>query len=156
MEFAGLCEAADRNVTEAVRHFARRAHGHGELVTRAATRAGFEHGASVVVLQAAKPGVTLYRRIGFASFTSYRRYLLFRQGQGSVGVAPSRANSLFPGARRKSARRRCRPPQACGTIAVDQMPVEKSGRYRLTDQHADEDQREANRLPRGQGVSGGE
>jgi ribosomal protein S18 acetylase RimI-like enzyme len=49
--------------------------GYGELVTRAATRAAFEHGASVVVLQATKPGVPLYRKIGFASFTSYRRYL---------------------------------------------------------------------------------
>jgi ribosomal protein S18 acetylase RimI-like enzyme len=70
--------------------------GYGELVTRAATRAGFEHGASVVVLQATKPGVPLYRKIGFASFTSYRRYLLFRQAQGSVGVAPYHSQPRAP------------------------------------------------------------
>lgn len=40
--------------------------------------------------------------------------------------------------------------------ALYQTPIDKPGRYRLTDEHADEDEREAERLPRGQGVSGGE
>lgn len=64
-----------------------RNHGYGELVTRAATRAGFEHGASVVVLQATTPGVPLCRKIGFASFTSYRRYLRSPQAPRATTVA---------------------------------------------------------------------
>jgi hypothetical protein len=65
-------------------------------------------------------------------------------------------NLLFLGARRNSARPPCCPVQTCETIAVDQTPIDKPSHYRLTDQHADEDQRKADRLPRGQGVSGGE
>ncbi|MEV4260906.1 GNAT family N-acetyltransferase [Kribbella sp. NPDC049584] len=52
-----------------------RRRGFGELVARAATRAGFEQGARVVVLQSTEQGVPLYRRLGFTPFTAYARYL---------------------------------------------------------------------------------
>ncbi|MER7248323.1 GNAT family N-acetyltransferase [Kribbella sp. NPDC000426] len=52
-----------------------RRRGFGELVTRAAARAGFELGARVVVLQSTDQGMPLYRRLGFTPFTSYARYL---------------------------------------------------------------------------------
>jgi len=48
--------------------------GYGELVTRAAVRAGFDHGAHVVVLQATERGRPMYRKMGFAPVTSYDRY----------------------------------------------------------------------------------
>ncbi len=51
-----------------------RRQGFGELVTRAAVRAGFERGARVVVLQATEQGAPLYRRLGFSAFTEYARY----------------------------------------------------------------------------------
>lgn len=48
--------------------------GYGELVTRAAVRAGFEHGAHVVVLQATERGRPMYRKMGFVPIISYSRY----------------------------------------------------------------------------------
>jgi ribosomal protein S18 acetylase RimI-like enzyme len=54
---------------------AARRRGFGELVTRAAVRAGFEHGADLVVLQATAAGEPVYRKIGFDTFTQYGRYL---------------------------------------------------------------------------------
>jgi ribosomal protein S18 acetylase RimI-like enzyme len=51
-----------------------RRRGIGELVTRAAVRAGFERGARVVVLQSTEQGVPLYRRLGFSALTGYARY----------------------------------------------------------------------------------
>jgi ribosomal protein S18 acetylase RimI-like enzyme len=54
---------------------AARRRGFGELVTRAAVRAGFEHGADLVVLQATAAGEPVYRKIGFEAFTQYGRYL---------------------------------------------------------------------------------
>jgi ribosomal protein S18 acetylase RimI-like enzyme len=52
-----------------------RRRGFGELVTRAAVRAGFEAGAEVVVLQATEQGMPLCRRLGFTAFTKHRRYV---------------------------------------------------------------------------------
>ncbi|MFF1819255.1 GNAT family N-acetyltransferase [Kribbella sp. NPDC058245] len=49
--------------------------GYAELVTRAAVRAGFEYGAHVVLLQSTDQGLPLYRKLGFALFTIYARYL---------------------------------------------------------------------------------
>jgi ribosomal protein S18 acetylase RimI-like enzyme len=49
--------------------------GLGSLVTRAVTRAGFEQGANIVVLQATPSGAAVYRRIGFTDFTIYDRYM---------------------------------------------------------------------------------
>jgi ribosomal protein S18 acetylase RimI-like enzyme len=54
---------------------AARRKGFGELVTRAAVRAAFEHGADLVVLQATAAGEPVYKRIGFGAFTQYGRYL---------------------------------------------------------------------------------
>lgn len=48
-----------------------RRRGLGELVSRAATRAGFELGAAAVVLQATAAGEPVYRRIGFEKITEY-------------------------------------------------------------------------------------
>lgn len=53
-----------------------RRRGLGELVSRAATRAGFEYGAEVVVLQATALGEPVYRRIGFETFTNYGACLI--------------------------------------------------------------------------------
>ncbi len=61
-----------------------RRRGHGELATRAAVRAGFEYGARVVTLQSTEQGVPLYRKLGFAPFTTYTRYL----APAPVGPAP--------------------------------------------------------------------
>lgn len=52
-----------------------RRRGFGELVTRAAVRAAFEHGIRVVVLQSTEHGEPLYRQLGFGPFTEYARYL---------------------------------------------------------------------------------
>jgi ribosomal protein S18 acetylase RimI-like enzyme len=60
---AGLFEVATST--------AARRRGLGELVSRAAARAGFEDGAEVVVLQATALGEPVYRRIGFETFTNY-------------------------------------------------------------------------------------
>jgi len=51
-----------------------RRHGYGELATRAAVRAGFEHGACVVTLQSTEQGLPLYRKLGLVPFTDYTRY----------------------------------------------------------------------------------
>jgi ribosomal protein S18 acetylase RimI-like enzyme len=51
-----------------------RRRGLGDLVTRAAVRAGFGRGARLVVLQATDLGLPVYRRIGFTPFAQYRRY----------------------------------------------------------------------------------
>jgi ribosomal protein S18 acetylase RimI-like enzyme len=48
-----------------------RKRGLGELVSRAATRAGFELGAEAVVLQATVLGEPVYRRLGFEKITEY-------------------------------------------------------------------------------------
>jgi ribosomal protein S18 acetylase RimI-like enzyme len=68
----------------ATRSEARR-RGFGEIVTRAAVRAGFEHGARVVVLQSSAQGLPLYRRLGFVPFTEYARYLLEPRTGGRSG-----------------------------------------------------------------------
>jgi ribosomal protein S18 acetylase RimI-like enzyme len=60
---AGLFEVATST--------AARKRGLGELVSRAATRAGFEDGAEVVTLQATALGEPVYQRIGFETFTNY-------------------------------------------------------------------------------------
>jgi ribosomal protein S18 acetylase RimI-like enzyme len=60
---AGLFEVATS--TDARRR------GLGELVSRAATRAGFEFGAEAVVLQATALGEPVYQRIGFEKITEY-------------------------------------------------------------------------------------
>ncbi|MFK4085151.1 GNAT family N-acetyltransferase [Kribbella sp. NPDC020789] len=52
-----------------------RRRGYGELATRAAVRAGFEHGARVVTLQSTEQGLPLYRKLGFEPFTTYPRYV---------------------------------------------------------------------------------
>ncbi|GAB3922614.1 hypothetical protein GCM10029976_011520 [Kribbella albertanoniae] len=61
-----------------------RRRGFGELATRAAVRAGFEYGARVVTLQSTEQGVPLYRKLGFAPFTTYPRYVV----PGPVGPDP--------------------------------------------------------------------
>lgn len=48
--------------------------GLAEIVTRLATNAGFEHGASVVTLQASRLGEPIYRRLGFRHYDRLRRY----------------------------------------------------------------------------------
>lgn len=53
-----------------------RRRGLGDLLTRTAARAGFAHGARLVVLQATNLGGPVYHRIGFLPFTSYYRFLL--------------------------------------------------------------------------------
>jgi hypothetical protein len=55
---------------------AARNRGLGTLVTSAVARMGFEYGAEVVVLQATELGAPVYRRIGFAPFTDYQRFLV--------------------------------------------------------------------------------
>lgn len=73
----------------ATRSDARR-RGFGEIVTRAAVRAGFEHGARVVVLQSSELGLPLYRRLGFEPFSEYLRFLLeLRRGGRSGRLAGS-------------------------------------------------------------------
>ena len=53
---------------------AARGRGLGELVTRAATDAGFELGAHVASLQASEMGDALYRRLGYVEISRYREY----------------------------------------------------------------------------------
>lgn len=53
-----------------------RRRGLGALVTSAAARTAFDHGADVVVLQATPAGVPVYERLGFKPFTTYERLLL--------------------------------------------------------------------------------
>jgi hypothetical protein len=48
--------------------------GLGELMTRLATNAGFERGASVVTLQASPFGEPVYRRLGYRVYYRSRRY----------------------------------------------------------------------------------
>ena len=51
-----------------------RGRGLGEAVTRASVNAGFELGARIAALQAEPKAESLYRRVGFASVSSYRWY----------------------------------------------------------------------------------
>ncbi len=51
-----------------------RGRGLGELCTGAATNAGFDLGARIVILQASAAGEPLYRRMGFQFLTRYRWY----------------------------------------------------------------------------------
>ncbi len=51
-----------------------RRRGLGELVTRAALRAGFERGASIAALWSSPPGYQMYRRLGFVETGRYRRF----------------------------------------------------------------------------------
>lgn len=53
---------------------AARRRGLGELVTRAALRAGFERGATVAALWSSPPAYQIYRRLGFVETGRYRRY----------------------------------------------------------------------------------
>lgn len=53
-----------------------RGQGLGELCTRFATNAGFDLGASAVILQASVAGEPLYRRMGYKLLTRYRWYCL--------------------------------------------------------------------------------
>ena len=53
-----------------------RGQGLGELCTHFATNAGFDLGASAVVLQASVAGEPLYRRMGYQLLTRYRWYRL--------------------------------------------------------------------------------
>jgi ribosomal protein S18 acetylase RimI-like enzyme len=48
--------------------------GLGEICTRLATNAGFQHGASVVTLQATPFGEPLYRKLGYRTYDRLRRY----------------------------------------------------------------------------------
>lgn len=49
-----------------------RRRGLGDLVTRAATNAGFELGARIVVLKASPMGLPVYERMGFETITRFR------------------------------------------------------------------------------------
>lgn len=51
-----------------------RRRGLGELVTRAALRAGFDRGATIAALWSSPPGYQMYRRLGFVETGRYRRY----------------------------------------------------------------------------------
>jgi ribosomal protein S18 acetylase RimI-like enzyme len=62
-----------------------RRRGLGELVTRAATDAGFAAGARVVLLQSNLDVVPLYRKIGFREFAHYANYV-YRVPNECAGV----------------------------------------------------------------------
>jgi predicted GNAT family acetyltransferase len=53
-----------------------RSRGYGEAVTAAATNDLFADGATSVVLQASAMGAPIYARMGYRTFTTYRRWLV--------------------------------------------------------------------------------
>jgi GNAT superfamily N-acetyltransferase len=53
-----------------------RRRGLGAVVTAAVSRAAFEYGVMVVVLQATELGVPVYRKLGFEPFTQYQRFVV--------------------------------------------------------------------------------